>query len=212
VATTKQRERELARLRMQRQAARRAAARARARRRAAIAGSVVGVVAVLAAVALLAGLGGGSAPKTTAGAKPSGSAAPSAAAFPPVPPGADPRLRTKPVLGAVRTPPQKLVVKDLIVGTGAVAKPGSTLTVNYVGAHLDGKEFDSSWTARRTFNVVDLGQARVIAGWNQGLIGMKVGGRRDLLIPAALAYGAGGQGDIKPNEPLHFVVDLLAVK
>jgi peptidylprolyl isomerase len=106
--------------------------------------------------------------------------------------------------------PTKLVVKDLIKGTGAEAKAGQTVTVNYVGAlYKGGKVFDASWKRKEPFSF-PLGKGQVIAGWDQGVPGMKVGGRRELVIPAALAYGAKGSGStIPPNAPLVFVVDLL---
>jgi peptidylprolyl isomerase len=106
--------------------------------------------------------------------------------------------------------PTKLVTKDLIVGTGAEAKTGQTVTVNYVGVLFHGgKEFDASWKRKEPFSFT-LGQGQVIKGWDQGVAGMKVGGRRELVIPANLAYGAAGSGSsIPPNAPLVFVVDLL---
>jgi peptidylprolyl isomerase len=121
-------------------------------------------------------------------------------------------LSKKPVVTVPTGPaPKQLVVKDLIKGTGAVAKKGSNLTVNYVGVlYKGGKEFDSSWKRAQTFPFV-LGQGSVIPGWDQGLVGMKVGGRRELIIPSSLAYGPSGSGaTIPPNSPLVFVVDLLA--
>jgi peptidylprolyl isomerase len=109
-------------------------------------------------------------------------------------------------------PPTELVVEDLTVGDGAQASAGDTVDVHYVGvAHSSGEEFDSSWK-RGTPLRFPLGAGRVIAGWDQGVAGMKVGGRRRLTIPSAMAYGARGAGGvIKPHEPLVFVVDLLAV-
>jgi peptidylprolyl isomerase len=106
--------------------------------------------------------------------------------------------------------PTKLVVKDLITGTGAEAKAGQTVTVNYVGALFKGgKVFDASWKRSEPFTF-PLGKGQVIPGWDQGIPGMKVGGRRELVIPAALAYGAkGSPPTIPPNAPLVFVVDLL---
>jgi peptidylprolyl isomerase len=106
--------------------------------------------------------------------------------------------------------PKKLEVKDLITGTGPEAKAGQTVTVNYVGAlYNGGKVFDASWKRKEPFSF-PLGKGQVIAGWDQGVPGMKVGGRRELVIPAALAYGAKGSGStIPPNAPLVFVVDLL---
>jgi peptidylprolyl isomerase len=108
--------------------------------------------------------------------------------------------------------PSKLETKDLIVGTGAEAKAGQSVTVNYVGVlYHGGKEFDASWKRNEPFTFA-LGQGSVIKGWDQGVAGMKVGGRRELIIPAELAYGAqGSPPNIPPNAPLVFVVDLLAV-
>ena len=108
-------------------------------------------------------------------------------------------------------PPTKLETKELITGTGAEAKSGDKVTVNYVGVLYDtGKEFDSSWKRNETFPFV-LGKGQVIPGWDQGIVGMKVGGRRELIIPAPLAYGAkGSPPTIPPNAALVFVVDLLA--
>jgi len=106
--------------------------------------------------------------------------------------------------------PATLEKKDLIVGSGAEAKDGETLTVNYVGVlYHGGKEFDASWKRNEPFSF-PLGKGAVIAGWDQGVVGMKVGGRRELVIPSALAYGAKGSPPTIPaNEPLVFVIDLL---
>jgi peptidylprolyl isomerase len=107
--------------------------------------------------------------------------------------------------------PTKLVTKDLIVGTGPEAKAGDSVTVNYVGVlYKGGKVFDASWKRSETFPFV-LGKSQVIPGWEQGIVGMKVGGRRELIIPSGLAYGAkGSPPTIPPNSALIFVVDLLA--
>jgi peptidylprolyl isomerase len=106
--------------------------------------------------------------------------------------------------------PTKLVVKDLITGTGPAAKAGGSVTVNYVGVlYHGGKEFDASWK-RGEPATFSLEPGRLIAGWTQGIPGMKVGGRRELIIPSALAYGAkGSPPTIPPNAPLVFVIDLL---
>jgi peptidylprolyl isomerase len=108
--------------------------------------------------------------------------------------------------------PSALVTKDIIKGTGPEAKAGQPVTVNYVGALFHGgKVFDASWKRNEPFTFT-LGQGAVIKGWDQGVAGMKVGGRRELVIPAALAYGPKGAGtSIPPNAPLVFVVDLLGV-
>jgi peptidylprolyl isomerase len=106
--------------------------------------------------------------------------------------------------------PEKLESKDLIVGTGPEAKTGDSVTVNYVGVlYKGGKEFDASWKRKEPFSFT-LGKSEVIKGWDQGVVGMKVGGRRELIIPPGLAYGAEGSGSsIPPNSPLIFVIDLL---
>ena len=106
--------------------------------------------------------------------------------------------------------PSKLVTNDLIVGTGPEAKAGKSVTVNYVGVLFHGgKQFDASWKRNEPFTFT-LGQGQVIKGWDQGVPGMKVGGRRELVIPAALAYGAKGSPPAIPaNAPLVFVIDLL---
>lgn len=106
--------------------------------------------------------------------------------------------------------PKALQIKDLIKGTGATAEAGQTVTVNYVGAlYKGGKVFDASWKRKEPFSFA-LGKGQVIAGWDRGIVGMKVGGRRELVIPAALAYGVKGSPPaIPPNAPLIFVVDLL---
>ncbi len=98
---------------------------------------------------------------------------------------------------------------DVVDGKGRAAKAGDNLVVHYVGVlYKTGKQFDASWDGGRPFPFT-LGQGAVIPGWDQGLQGMKVGGRRLLIIPPDLAYGAQGQGSIGPNETLVFVVDLL---
>jgi peptidylprolyl isomerase len=121
-------------------------------------------------------------------------------------------LSTQPVVKSPTGPaPAKLVIKDLIVGTGAAAKSGETVSVNYVGVlYKGGAEFDASWKRRQPLTF-PLGQGQVIPGWDQGVPGMKVGGRRELIIPSALAYGAQGSQGIPPNSPLVFVVDLLGI-
>jgi len=108
------------------------------------------------------------------------------------------------------TPPSSLEIRDITAGSGSAAAATSTVTVQYTGlSWSDGKTFDSSWQ-RGQAATFPLNQ--VIAGWQQGLLGMKVGGRRLLVIPPSLGYGANGAGAIKPNETLVFAVDLLAVK
>ncbi len=124
-----------------------------------------------------------------------------------------PQLATEPTVSVPSAPaPSHLVVKDLIKGTGKAASSGSTITVNYVGVlYKTGKQFDASWNRHTTFTTA-LSNGQVIPGWVQGISGMKVGGRRELIIPPALGYGASGQGStIPPNSTLVFVVDLLSV-
>ena len=109
-------------------------------------------------------------------------------------------------------PPSDLVVTDVTVGDGAEATAGSNVSVHYVGvAHSSGEEFDASYN-RGTSLQFRLGVGQVISGWDQGVQGMKVGGRRQLVIPPHLGYGDRGAGGvIKPGETLIFVVDLLDV-
>jgi len=122
--------------------------------------------------------------------------------------------KTKPEVTVPKgAPPKQLVVKELEEGTGAEAKAGDEVAVQYVGVNYkNGEEFDSSWSRNEPF-VFQLGVGQVIPGWDQGIEGMKVGGRRELIIPPGLAYGeAGSPPAIGPNETLIFVVDLLAVR
>jgi peptidylprolyl isomerase len=108
--------------------------------------------------------------------------------------------------------PTQLVVKDLKTGDGAEAKSGDQVSVQYVGVlYSDGKQFDSSWDRGQPFSF-QLGGGQVIPGWDQGVAGMKVGGRRELVIPPDLAYGAQGQPPTIPaNATLVFVIDLVSV-
>ena len=109
--------------------------------------------------------------------------------------------------------PFDLGVEDIVVGDGDEAALGHKVTVHYAGvAFRTGEEFDASWNRGAPFRFA-LGKGQVIPGWDQGVAGMRVGGRRKLTIPSALAYGARGAGNgvIAPHEPLVFVVDLLAV-
>ncbi len=109
-------------------------------------------------------------------------------------------------------PPADLVIVDVTEGDGAEATSGSTVSVHYVGvAHSTGEEFDASYN-RGTPLQFRIGVGQVIQGWDQGVEGMKVGGRRQLVIPPHLGYGDRGAGGvIKPGETLIFVVDLLEV-
>ncbi|MEV6850337.1 FKBP-type peptidyl-prolyl cis-trans isomerase [Actinoplanes sp. NPDC051411] len=120
----------------------------------------------------------------------------------------------KPDVGPIEgAPPAELVIEDITVGDGPEARAGQTVDVHYVGvAHSNGQEFDASYNRGEAFSF-PLGAGHVIGGWDQGVQGMKVGGRRRLTIPPHLGYGARGAGGaIKPNETLIFVVDLLGVR
>ena len=131
----------------------------------------------------------------------------------PTTPQVPPAISKKPV---VAPPPNcnvnQLVKKDLIAGSGQAAQAGQTVTVNYVGILCkNGKQFDSSWQRNQPFTTA-LTPGSVISGWVQGIPGMKVGGRRELVIPSNLAYGKRGSGSaIPPNSTLVFVVDLISV-
>lgn len=108
-------------------------------------------------------------------------------------------------------PPEELQITDIWEGNGGAAEPGDLVTVHYVGvAYSTGEEFDASWNRGDPLRF-ELGAGRVIAGWDQGLQGMKAGGRRQLIIPPDLAYGDRGAGSaIAPGETLIFVCDLIS--
>ncbi len=109
-------------------------------------------------------------------------------------------------------PPTELVKRDIVEGKGRAAKAGDQVTVQYVGASFStGEQFDASWDNGQPFPF-ELGAGAVIPGWDQGVPGMKVGGRRELVIPPDLAYGSQGQGPIAPNETLVFVVDVVDIQ
>jgi peptidylprolyl isomerase len=122
------------------------------------------------------------------------------------------KTQTKPEVPAPQgAPPAELVVRDIVAGKGAEAQPGDTLTMQYVGVSWsNGQQFDASWDAGQPFPF-QLGAGMVIPGWDEGMVGMKKGGRRLLIIPPDMAYGPNGQGPIGPNETLVFVVDLVAI-
>lgn len=141
-----------------------------------------------------------------------------AAAAPAAPPAPKPSTnlkdtKSKPVVPAQKgAPPKKLVVKDIVVGKGRAAKKGDNLSMQYVGVLFKGGEqFDASWDNGSPFDFT-LGQHKVIQGWDKGLVGIKAGGRRELIIPPNLAYKAQGQPPtIPPNATLVFIVDALKV-
>ena len=123
-------------------------------------------------------------------------------------------LKQKPVITTTGDEsPGALVVEDIVVGKGPEAKAGDDVSMQYVGVlYSDGTEFDASWERGQPFDF-KLGAGEVIPGWDQGIVGMKVGGRREMIIPPDLAYGPAGQPpDIPPDATLVFVVDLLDVK
>ena len=108
-------------------------------------------------------------------------------------------------------PPAELVVEDVKRGKGPTAKAGDTLTMQYVGiSWSSGEQFDASWDAGQPFPF-ELGAGMVIPGWDQGMVGMRKGGRRLLVIPPEMAYGPSGSGPIGPNETLVFAVDLVEI-
>lgn len=113
---------------------------------------------------------------------------------------------------AGEAPPAELVIEEIEVGTGEEAKAGHNVEVHYAGnAWSTRRQFDASWDRGETFSF-RLGAGQVIGGWDQGVQGMKIGGRRRLVIPPALGYGSRGAGGvIKPNETLVFVVDLIGL-
>jgi peptidylprolyl isomerase len=200
-----------------------AKARARARQKREQALTVAG--AAVAVIALVVGLAwwiasseadpnpNASTPSAAATVDPAATADPAAteapAAFPPVPAGADPALSKKPAAKAGKGKVTELKTTTLIEGTGAAVQSGQTINVNYVGVtYADGKEFDSSWSRSEAFSF-QVGAGNVIQGWDQGLVGVKVGSRVQLDIPADMAYGekpTGGQ----PAGTLRFVVDVLS--
>jgi peptidylprolyl isomerase len=205
LARSRQRERELARRRYERRRLREQQLRARRRHRNTILGAAVGTLAVIVGLVflVLSLTGGGSSHKVIAKGP-----APCKAITPNPPAKGQPTI--PPVSGP---PPTALQIKDVTVGKGAVAKAGSALKVTYIGvACSTGKVFDASYLHGGTpFDVKPLGQASVIAGWNQGLVGVHAGGVRELIIPPALGYGAAGQAPIGPNETLIFLINVTSV-
>ena len=122
-------------------------------------------------------------------------------------------LKSKPAIPKPSgTPPKRLVIKDIVKGKGKTAKAGAVVSVQYVGVdYKTGEQFDASWDRGQPFEF-QLGAQSVIPGWDQGVAGMKVGGRRELVIPPDLAYGPQGQPPaIAPAATLVFVIDLLKV-
>jgi peptidylprolyl isomerase len=195
----------------------RARAREKRRQTLTVVGSAVVVLALI--VGLVVWIGNTKSDTTpaastadTTAASPSPSASDAgAAAFPPLPEGADPALGKKPVVTKGTGTVTKLKTTTLIEGKGAAVKSGQTINVNYVGVtYADGKEFDSSWSRSEPFSF-QVGGGNVIAGWDQGLVGVKVGSRVQLDIPSNMAYGDNPTGG-QPPGALRFVVDVLSAE
>jgi peptidylprolyl isomerase len=150
-------------------------------------------------------------PAPSAGLTAAQSTAAATTATTPTTPTPPPALAKKPVVTVPKTAPKSLVVKDLVKGTGQAAVTGDNITVNYVGVlQSNGKEFDSSWKTGSPVTL-PLKQGGVIQGWVDGITGMHVGGRRELIIPANLAYAKVSRPGIPANSSLVFVVDLLSI-
>jgi peptidylprolyl isomerase len=227
VATSRRRERELARRRFERRRQAELERRARAKRRNTVLGASIGTVAVIVVLVVLGiVLFGGNGQKKPAAIKP---AASTSASTTPTPAPAAPKRCAKikpnpPVKGEPTIPdvkgkaPTKLVIKDIKTGKGKAAKSGDSVIVKYVGVTCStGKVFDASYTdpvnptTKKKEFPFTLGKGQVIPGWDQGVVGMKAGGVRELVIPAPLAYGSTGSGPIKGNEVLIFVVTMVKV-
>jgi len=156
----------------------------------------------------IAGCGGGDSATTSSSSGEESTAAEQAEA-----PEEAPEEKTKPTVKPPQgPPPKKIETKDLVEGSGPAAKKGDQVTVQYVGVNYrSGSEFDASWDRGEPFTFT-LGVHEVISGWDIGIDGMKVGGRRELIIPPNHAYGSTGSPPaIPPNETLIFVVDLEAI-
>ena len=153
-------------------------------------------------VLALAGCGGGDDAKTAGTASPKATATPD-----------NSDVTKKPTVTVPdELPPDKLQIEDIVKGKGPAAKKGDKVSVQYVGLTWSTSvEFDSSWDRGEPFTLT-LGKGGVIAGWDQGIPGMRKGGRRQLTIPAELAYGAqGSPPKIGPNECLRFIIDLTKI-
>ncbi|GAA4541147.1 FKBP-type peptidyl-prolyl cis-trans isomerase [Pseudonocardia xishanensis] len=174
-------------------------------------GKIVLAAAAVAALASCSSPAPAAAPTAAAPA-----AAPSAAVLPvctadDIVVGGAPGTRPTITVPDTCAPPTQLLSKDLLVGPGAEVVPGSTLLTNYdLVTWSDKRELDASWNRGEPFALEDVGRAPVIDGWNEGVVGMREGGRRLLVIPPDKGYGAGGRG-IAPNETLVFVLDAVTV-
>jgi peptidylprolyl isomerase len=169
----------------------------------------------VAAVGLAACSSSPSASSTSTTATPA-TVAPTTVPTGPIAPVTDPSpagtYGTKPTVTVpTGSPPTQLQSTDLITGTGPAVKAGDSVTVQYVGVQWsNGQQFDASWNDG-TGQPVTFSLSQVIPGWSQGMVGMQVGGRRELVIPPSLAYGAAGQGSVQPNATLIFIVDLYKI-
>ncbi|MET7968575.1 FKBP-type peptidyl-prolyl cis-trans isomerase [Micromonospora sp. NPDC005305] len=184
------------------------------RRRQSMLGAAAGVIAVAALIGGIVWLNNGDDDKPaspTASASATAPAEPTAAPEQQLPADLDPALKSKPAVEAGKGELTKLSVTTLVKGKGPAVKAGQQITTNYVGVfYKDGKEFDASWNNGQpaTFPI---GVGQVIPGWDQGLVGVPVGSRVQLDIPAELAYGKDASGG-RPAGPLRFVVDVLAAQ
>ncbi|HEX4034970.1 MAG TPA: FKBP-type peptidyl-prolyl cis-trans isomerase [Solirubrobacteraceae bacterium] len=182
------------------------------------------VVASLLCAGVIAGCGGGSNNKDTANLRlpptasetlkytPTSTSTTSTSTTPTVTTPSSGPLAKEPTITVPKTPaPKTLQTKDIVTGTGTTAAAGDTVVVNYVGAlYSNGKVFDSSWSRGQTLTA-SLVAPGIIQGWIDGIPGMKVGGRRELIIPPALAYKNQSSSVIPANSTLIFIVDLLKV-
>jgi len=174
-----------------------------------------GIVLVLAAVAIavaaIVGAGNKSSSTTTTSSDVAAQTAPATTSTQPVQVPA--AIANAPVMPKTSgKPPTSLQTKDLVTGSGAAVKSGDAVTMRYTGdVWGTGTEFDSSWKRSPNEFPFTLGQGSVIPCWDKGVVGMKVGGRRELVCPPDIAYGSQGQGSIPPNATLVFVVDLIKV-
>lgn len=163
----------------------------------------------IASAALLLAISGCTTDGGKASSTPQGSTSQATSVAPTLPTVSGEKGKEPTIAAPSGTAPTSLQIKDVFVGEGAEAKQGSTLTVHYtLMAWSTGKVVESSWSS----SPATFGLDQVILGWQQGIPGMKVGGRRLLVIPPDLGYGAAGAGPIGPNETLIFVVDLIALK
>jgi len=179
--------------------------------------SFFSLVLVAALLTGAAGGCGGKSQSSTSSSAPASAPPPASRPAAPSVPGPGPNetdLKVKPEIPKPQAPPPgTLKIVDLVKGAGAVARPGQTVTVKYVGVSYDtGRQFDASWDRGQPFPF-RLGAGMVIPGWDKGVKGMRVGGRRQLVIPPDLAYGPQGQPPvIAPNATLIFDIDLIKAR